>query len=260
MFTGVLMLGISAFGAFAVLLAVNGKVRKAATLKETFIKTIPVIILILVIGVSTVVNTVYGREEKCPYMIKPVDTDYSKIPVGKPVIYLYPEERTSVGVRLDFNGELTFTYPEYQNGWNVTAYPDGTITDEDGNSNSYLFWEGLSDIQFDFSKGFVVSREDTVGFLREKLAFMGLTPKEYNEFIVYWAPQLMENKYNLITFQNECYTDNAGLSITPQPDGILRVFMAAKPLDGKIEIEEQKLRPFVRQGFTVVEWGGSIIR
>jgi hypothetical protein len=45
--------------------------------------------------------------------------------------------------------------------------------------------------------------------------------------------------------------------ITPKPDSELRVFMVYKPLKKKIDLPEQKLQPFERRGFTVVEWGGS---
>ena len=67
---------------------------------------------------------------------------------AKPVIYLYPEEKTEVHVTLDYNGELIVTYPEYVDGWQISAYPDGTLCDVDGNEYSYLFWEGISDTQF----------------------------------------------------------------------------------------------------------------
>lgn len=189
--------------------------------------------------------------------------DYSRGPLcAKPVIYLYPEESTEVNVKLDFNGELGCTYPEYsENGWTVTANPDGTlINSADGREYSYLFWDGISNVDYDISKGFVVKGEDTEKFLQEKLAYMGLTPREYNEFIVYWLPLMQDNEYNLIAFQGETYTDNAKLEITPSPDSILRVFMTFKPLDKPIEIEEQQLTAFERQGFTVVEWGGAELR
>lgn len=177
---------------------------------------------------------------------------------AKPVIYLYPEEKTDVTVRLDYNGELFVTYPNYNNGWNVTAYPDGTIINKaDNEEYSYLFWDGNSDVMYDFTTGFVVDGKDTEQFFKEKLKFMGLTPKEYNEFIVYWLPKMVDNPYNLISFQQETYTDNAVLEITPAPDSILRVFMVFKPLKHKIDIPEQKLEPFSREGFAVIEWGGS---
>ncbi len=176
----------------------------------------------------------------------------------KPVIYLYPEEPTEVTVNLQYNGELTYTYPTYDYGWSVTAYPDGKIID-DGDEYSYLFWEGISDVQYDLSRGIVVAGVDTEDFLREKLAFMGLLPHEYNEFIVYWVPLMKNNAYNLISFQGDIYTGNAKLDISPTPDSLLRVFMAYKPLDSFIEIEEQQLSSFEREGFVVVEWGGAIV-
>lgn len=177
---------------------------------------------------------------------------------AKPVIYLYPESTQEIAVKLDYSGELTCTYPEYKDGWHVTAYPDGTLIDEEtGNVYSYLFWEGISDTAYDFSKGYVIAGEDTAEFLEMKLSELGLNRKEANEFIVYWLPRMQENAYNLITFQNEIYTDAAKLDIDPKPDSVLRVFMAYKSLEEPIEIEEPIITPFERNGFTVVEWGGA---
>ena len=174
----------------------------------------------------------------------------------KPVIYLYPEEETQVTVNLDFDGKLTSTYPAYGDGWQVTAQPDGTLHDAAGNEYSYLFWEGESDTVYDFSQGFCVAGADTAAFLRDTLAEIGMTPREYNEFIVYWLPQMQDNAYNLISFQSERYAETVKLDITPAPDSMLRVFMAWKPLDQPQQIEPQTFEPFVRDGFTVVEWGG----
>lgn len=178
----------------------------------------------------------------------------------KPVIYLYPEQKTAVSVSLDYAGTLTATYPAYENGWHVTAEPDGTLYDEAGNEYSYLFWEGENNTDYDFSTGFCVAGADTADFLREKLAEIGLTPREYNEFIVYWLPKMQDNPYNLISFQSERYTDTAKLDIDPEPDSVLRVFMAWKPLHRAQTIEPQTFTPFARDGFTVVEWGGCEVK
>ena len=176
---------------------------------------------------------------------------------AKPVIYLYPEQQQEISVRLDYDGELACTYPEYGNGWNVTVAPDGTITDENGQEYNYLYWEGASDQEYDFSEGFCVAGEDTAKFLEDALDMLGLTRREANEFIVYWLPRMESNEYNLISFQSEAYTDHARLSIQPEPDIVIRVFMAYKPLDHYQEIPEQSLSAPERGGFTVVEWGGS---
>ncbi len=174
----------------------------------------------------------------------------------KPVIYLYPEETTDVSIKVAC--DLTVTYPAYGEGWQVTARPDGTLTNHaDGKEYSYLFWEGEGYGKMDFSEGFCVKGEDTAAFLQETLAAMGLTPKEYNEFIVYWLPDMQENPYNLISFQWENYNEAAKLEITPEPDNLLRVFMAFKGLRTPVDIPEQKLPALQREGFTVVEWGGT---
>ena len=180
----------------------------------------------------------------------------------KPIIYLYPEEKTDVTVDLDFDGKLTYTYPYTEDGhWEVTADTDGTLTNKaDGLEYSYLFWEGVTNsFTADFSKGFCVKGEDTTKFLQTILPKMGLTPKEYNEFIVYWAPLMQENEYNLISFQTDNYEANAPLHINPAPDSILRVYMAYKPLTSPVEIEPQTFESFERTGFTVVEWGGCLV-
>ena len=47
------------------------------------------------------------------------------------------------------------------------------------------------------------------------------------------------------------------LNIEPKPDTVIRVMMDFKGLNRPIEIEEQKLEQVEREGYTVVEWGGS---
>lgn len=103
----------------------------------------------------------------------------------KPVIYLYPEAETDISVNLDLDGELTCTYPDYDDGWQVTASPDGTLKDKNRKIYNYLYWEGKADTEYDFSKGFCVKGEDTAEFLEEALYKLGLNRKEANEFIVY---------------------------------------------------------------------------
>ena len=178
----------------------------------------------------------------------------------KPVIYLYPETETRVTVKLDLPGELTCAYPAYDGGWVVTAAPDGTLTDEHGQTYNYLYWEGEGTEAYDFSKGFCVAGSDTAAFLEDALDRLGLTRREANEFLVYWLPRMQDNPYNLIAFQQEAYTESAKLTVSPQPDSVLRVFMAWKPLARPVDVPAQTLPGFERRGFTLVEWGGAEVR
>lgn len=180
----------------------------------------------------------------------------------KPVLYLYPEKKSDVSVKVNLkNCTFSCTYPEYGRGWKVTAYASGKlINHSDKKEYSYLYWELKGNITYDFSKGFVVKGKDTAAFLQKQLSAMGLTPKEYNEFIVYWLPKMQNNKYNLISFQTKAYTDNVALDITPKPDSMLRVFMAYKPLTKPVNVPAQKFKSFERKGFTVVEWGGVEVK
>ncbi|HWP50741.1 MAG TPA: hypothetical protein VN626_03480 [Clostridia bacterium] len=176
---------------------------------------------------------------------------------GKPVIYLYPTQKTDCTVKVGYP-QFTYTFPQYDNGWRVTAYPDGRLVNKaDGTEHYYLFWEGRERVNWDFSSGFVVKGADTEAFLREKLAFLGLTPREYNDFITYWVPQMKYAPYHLITFAGDQYEALAPLTVTPKPDSVLRVHMVFKTIDAPVQIPEQTLTPFERKGFTVVEWGAT---
>lgn len=191
-----------------------------------------------------------------------VGTYLSSAKASKPVIYLYPETKTEVNVKLELDGKLTVVYPNYDaaKGWTVTADPDGTLTDKKGRKYSYLYWEGDIEIKPDLSRGFCVKGEDTAEFLETALAQLGLNDKEAEDFITYWLPKMMGNKYNVITFQTKEYEDIASLTVTPKPDTVIRVNMLWYPYDRQVSIRPQDLtsfNPSVRKGFTVVEWGGE---
>lgn len=178
----------------------------------------------------------------------------------KPVIYIYPTQQQQVHVQLKYDGNLTHTYPKYpENGWNVTAEPNGTLWDENGMEYYALFWEGAPHKPLTANNGFVIAGKETAKFLEEKLAYLGLNRREANEFMMYWLPRMENNAYNLIHFSGEEYETLAELKITPQPETIIRIMMLTRPLKNKIDVPLQDLKPLhkTRKGFTVVEWGGS---
>ena len=176
----------------------------------------------------------------------------------KPILYLYPTDDMNINVKLEKDNNIITSYPKYDNGWNVFVSKDGIIH---YNNREYyaLYWDEYNDNNVDFSTGFYVDSKSAIEFLEEKLDIIGLNNREANEFIMYWLPILEENKQSLVYFElTEEREKNNKLIIYPKPDSFLRINMHIKKIYGKIDIEEQKLDTFDRNGFTVVEWGGTI--
>ena len=180
----------------------------------------------------------------------------------KPIIYLYPTEDSEVSVKLQYKDNITTSYPKYLEGWNVLARKDGTLIDLSTNKSLYsLYYESENVVNFKVENdGFIVKGSDVATFLEEKLAILGLTEREAEEFIVYWLPKLEANKYNYIRFATiDEINENMPLEINPNPDTIIRVLMTFKGLEKPIDVQEQKLETPNRTGFVAVEWGGTEI-
>ena len=198
-----------------------------------------------------IVNQNYEKRNNIP-------CGYEGLVVDKPMIYIYPEEDMNVEVKLGHEELLTTSYPKYIDSWKVFARKDG-ILEYDGREYYGLYWEGKNH-STSIQDGFVIKGEDTTKFLEEKLEILGLNEKEINEFIVYWLPKIEHNKYNYIRFETKEEIENyMPLEITPTPDTVIRVYMNFKGLDEKIDVKEQKLTKVNRKGYSVIEWGGSII-
>ena len=181
---------------------------------------------------------------------------------SKPVIYFYPEEEMNISVKLSKPENITCNYPEYNEGWNVIAKPNGDLHDVASGKDLYcLYYECSADVSQVEEDGFVVKSAGIADFLDEKLEILGLNDKERNEFIIYWLPILEANEYNYIRFLTEDEINEVQqFDITPKPDTVIRIMMSYKGLDKPIEVKEQELKTAERAGFTVVEWGGTEIK
>lgn len=180
----------------------------------------------------------------------------------KPVIYFYPDATTQVSVHLKTTGQLGYTYPAYNNGWNFTADPDGTLHMAD-REYDYLFWDGETHVNMqsiERFEGYLVQRDSLITFFETQLTAMGLNAREQEDFITYWCPRMRANETSYIHFMFiEEYESIATLNVTPKPDHLFRVFMLWDDGAGidPNAIQPQTITPLTREGFTVVEWGGG---
>lgn len=180
---------------------------------------------------------------------------------GKPVIYLYPEKEMSVHVAIGLKGKMTASEPAYgTRGWSVIAEPNGYVKNvADGLVYPNLYWEGTGVNYTVPTQGFVVKGTETDAWLKKTLATIGFTERESQEFREFWVPRLPHTPYVFITFvPQENFDRDARLMITPAPQHVTRVFMEYHGLNAQESVEPLVLPHIVRDGFSVVEWGGAL--
>lgn len=183
---------------------------------------------------------------------------YSSAECGKPVIYLYPKTTSNISVAVGAN--ITKSEPEYKNGWNVIAYPDGTLINKDAKEYSSLFWEGTGHGTYPLiDSGFVVPQEQLEQTLWGHLKKLGLNTQESQDFMKFWMLKMPHTPYVRLTWLGTRQMNElAPLAITPKPDALIRLFLDFEGLEKPIQIQPQALSAPVRTGFTVVEWGGLL--
>ena len=183
-------------------------------------------------------------------------------PNEKPNIYLYPEETTDVQVKLLDSSQITVSIPVYEeNGWNVTASPDGKLVTAKGDEYGYLFYESeIHGIGFQYKEGFYLPSQNRNEAFGRILSLYGLNETEKADFKEYWSARLNPDAdYYMYPQINEACDAESPFNITPVPDSVLRLWFVYKKTDnGPDLITEPKVPSFERKGFTVVEWGGMV--
>lgn len=180
---------------------------------------------------------------------------------GKPVIYLYPQKETQVKVQV--GAKITQSEPTYlDKGWLVTAKPNGELTYQN-KIYPYLFWEGLGNgIYPDYrNQGTLVTQKDLIPTVYKQLSQLGLNQKESADFMEFWQSRLPKTPYVRLTWLNtQDMNLLAPLSINPKPDTSIRIFLEFEGLEKPVILKSQKLSAPKRTGFTLVEWGGLLIK
>lgn len=175
--------------------------------------------------------------------------------IRKPNIYLYPETPMQVDVSLQPQGHITVSIPDYQNGWSVWAEPHGRLDD----AYNFLFYEAEVPLVKP-SVGWCVSVENLEFFFNKKLRAYGFNDNEVFDFLEYWLPMLTDAPfYEIRPMVNEELDWVCPITITPQPDNLLRLWLLFTPVDQQTELL-QPTRPFFdNSGFYATEWGGAIL-
>ena len=205
---------------------------------------------------------------------------------AKPVIYFYPQKPTKI--MATFVGEMVFdvTIPTYKDFWQVLAEPNGSLTDLQPektdchklnlgfgseyareaclkNQYPYLYWagQGYTSPYPEVKSAWYLPRPEVQKFLKNKLSELGLNANEVGDFMEYWGPKLMSHRepYFRLAFLTATEMNKiAPMVISPAPQTVYRLFLDFKPLSELPQnpLPEPKITPLVRDGFTVVEWGG----
>jgi hypothetical protein len=182
---------------------------------------------------------------------------------GKPVIYLYPEVKMDIDIQVEPKGGFSITIPDYNDGWSVTASPDGTLVNkEDGVMYPYLFWEGNGGLYSAPTQNWVMKQGEVETFLKDTLYQLGLNEREIADFMEFWYPRMQKAPYYQIGFHGTRVMDEiAPLSVSGNPETVIRVLMDFQELDHAVKENPPRLAPRpVRDGFTVIEWGGVLVR
>lgn len=179
--------------------------------------------------------------------------DQDELLVRKPNIYLYSTGPTAFNVKVTLEGVMTASDPVYTpSGWSGVAHDDGMIN----RTIPYLFYEFATRSAFNQQYGWCIATSDFAAWCEGELADLGLNERERADFVDYWKHVLPDSPYISIYLQPRALVERiAKLHVTPAPDAILRLFFFVVPGEEYEEIPHPQIMSFVREGFTLVEWG-----
>jgi hypothetical protein len=184
--------------------------------------------------------------------------------IGKPVIYLYPVKDTLVNVKLDTPGKIVESIPSYTNeGWNnILAHSNGSFEYKGKTYNELYYESSVTKVEVR-KEGFVVTKSNAEEQLKTITYKLGLIKPEQEEFLNYWLPKInsLSSKYIFISIISPNEKERIDkVEINPQPDTRIEFLVYFKPVENPYTPAALILpqNPPKRNGFTEVEWGGTI--
>ena len=184
-------------------------------------------------------------------------------PYCKPAVYLYPKKESDIHVRVEPLGKMLLTIPEYpQAGWKVRARPNGDIF-YNGTRFDYLFYEASipDEVVTLPEEGYVIDYASLPEFIPDLVSKLGLNEKETRQFTEYWVKVLPKSPYYQIKIIEQSVLGKISpLYIIPSPQTSIRVTLHFTPLETMVNLPIPKFVTPIRDGFTLVEWGGIFKR
>lgn len=187
------------------------------------------------------------------------------LPESKPVVYLYPESKTTINVKVKpQQGKITLSDPPYpKDGWTVEADENSKISYKN-TTYPYLYFE-TEVAGYEIPKeGFVYKNENIGEKLRTLVEKLGLRGREADEFIEYWVDRFkkdVNSDYIFTAVISQKEIDRVvPLEITPKPQTQIRVRLYFKGVEYGYSPKAPVLSDTIpaRIGFTMVEWGGIL--
>lgn len=184
----------------------------------------------------------------------------------KPNIYLYPNETTLVDVKFSEPELLLTVIPDYKKHWQAIASPNGRLNVE-GEDYGFLFYESSTTGQFmQFDEAFVVPGDNKVEFFTRICNLYNFNQQETKDFVEFWCDRLDEKtEYIMYPQITKIIDKEMPVDIYPKADSVFRIWFVYEAIDkdNKDKLTTIKTpvvtETVVRNGFTVVEWGGIVI-
>lgn len=202
-------------------------------------------------------------------------TEVGQITLRKPIIYVYAP-KVCTPVTIGFGGNVVdhliaeIPARDEDGLWHFCTGPDGILHTLNGQIYDSIFWEATRDMPYQFveSKCWYTIGKNFSKKVSLCLDWMGLNPKEIDDFVDFWGAFFKNGGCYKIQFLESEYTSEYPLLIEPEPAAMRRVFMIFEEVSGGTQetllcdildkITEWE-RPLLKEGPIVIEWGGACI-
>jgi hypothetical protein len=179
----------------------------------------------------------------------------------EPVFYLYSTTDANVKINFSIPGIVRNSKPpEDDNGWNIHISENRMQHGVLKESIPYVFWEGWIGALPKPQTGFFVTANKLENLFDENLKIMGLNDHEISDFKNLWLIKCPKAPFYMVHFYNTDFVNQyCPLSIVPEPQTSIRIYIDVEPCFNVRNIEKQEIKPQTnRTGLTYVEWGAVI--